>query len=73
MHIFYDLKSKKPLHPEILEKPSIASAVKAFSNLSEKDKDVYYNYLQKNVVQARKEELGIESSKVVLPSNCLKN
>lgn len=69
MHLFYDLKTGKPLRPEILEKPILAAAVKAFLELSEKDKSSYYNYLQKAVIQARKSELGVETSKVLLPSN----
>lgn len=68
MHLFYDLKSGKPLSPETLEKPILASAVKAFLELNEKDKSTYYNYLQKAVVQARKAELGLDSPKVLLPS-----
>lgn len=63
MHLFYDLKMGKPVSSDLLKDPEIAKAVKAFTNLSAKQKDFYYGYIQAIIIHFRQKELaGIKRS-----------
>lgn len=68
MHLFYDLKMGKPINSDLLTDPTIAKAVKQFSELTKEQKEEYYKYIQAVIVHFRKEEMGISSSLPSLPS-----
>lgn len=67
MHVFYDLKMGKPINSDLLTDPTIAKAVKQFSELTKEQKEEYYKYIQAVIVHFRKEEMGINSSMPSLP------